>query len=202
MSRLQKDPSEMCLMMTKICELRAEGSDIQRFLWIGPNHIDPRVDCLTSRFSLHHSLRLPSSSLAQEQPGCKIIKVEKKDLSELHKRWIRDLSELHKLGFCTQPPADQRPLLLLHPASLNCPLHWSCLGSSQLSLFLLWIMFGCFTSASRAFHINHLVCSCCTVASGHLLPLPRNQSQRADVWDQKKISDFHLSILKYLALSL
>ena len=162
MSRLQKDPSEMCLMMTKICELRAEGSDIQRFLWIGPNHIDPRVDCLTSRFSLHHSLRLPSSSLAQEQPGCKIIKVEKKDLSELHKRWIRDLSELHKrwirdlselhkLGFCTQPPAGQRPLLLLHPASLNCPPHWSCSGSSQLSLFLLWIHVWLLRQCSQSF---------------------------------------------------
>ena len=31
MSRLQKDPSEMCLMMMKICDLMAEGSDIQIF---------------------------------------------------------------------------------------------------------------------------------------------------------------------------
>ena len=151
MSRLQKDPSEMCLIMTKICELRAERSYIQIFLWIRPNHMDPRVDCLTSRFSLHHSLRLPSSSLAQEQPGCKIIKVEKKDLSELHKRWIRDLSELHKLGFCTQPPADQRPLLLLHPASPSCPLRWSCSGSSQLSLFLLWMHVWLLHQCSQSF---------------------------------------------------
>ena len=150
MSRLQKDPSEMYLMMTEICELRAEGSDIQNiFLWIRPNHIDPRVECLTSRFSLHHSPRLPSFSLAQEQPGFQITR--KKDFSELHKRWMGELSELHKLGFCRQPPADQRPLLLLHPASLNCPLHWSCSGSSQLSLFLLWMHVWLLHQCSQSF---------------------------------------------------